>query len=139
MKPTTLAARIKLANSTLLVDGKLEDIGEFFTPDYVVHFSHAAPARGQAVVREALGRINVAFPRLRVKVEILVEGGKRIAWLRTLSGMQEGPYKGFPAGNRRIVWRELVTSEFRDGLIAEEWIVTDLAEQLLLSRKRRGQ
>jgi predicted ester cyclase len=138
MKPTTLATRIRLANSTLLAKGKLKDIAAFFTTDYVVHFSHAAPARGHAVIREALGRINAAFPRLRVKVEILVESGKRIACLRTLSGVQKGPYKGFPAGNRRIVWRELVTSEFREGLIAEEWIVTDLAEQLLLSRKRRG-
>lgn len=29
----------------------------------------------------------------------------------------------------------MVTSRFRDGLIAEEWVVTDLAERLLLSRK----
>jgi predicted ester cyclase len=138
MKRTTLAARIKAANSTLLAKGRIEAIGEFFAPDYAVHFSDAAPARGHAVIREALDRLKGAFPRLRVKVEILVENEQRIAWLRTLSGLQQGAYKGFPAGRKRVVWRELVTSEFRDGLIAEEWIVTDLAEQLLLSRKRQG-
>jgi predicted ester cyclase len=137
MKRTTLAARIRAANSALLVKGRLEAIGEFFAPDYAVHFSDAAPARGHAVVREALGRLQRAFPRLRVKVEILVESERRVAWMRILSGLQQGAYKGFPAGHKRVVWRELVTSEFRDGLITEEWIVTDLAEQLLLSRKRR--
>ena len=30
----------------------------------------------------------------------------------------------------------MVTSRFRDGLIAEEWLITDLAERLLLARKR---
>ena len=29
----------------------------------------------------------------------------------------------------------MVTSQFRDGLIEEEWFVTDLAERLLLGRK----
>ena len=32
--------------------------------------------------------------------------------------------------------REMVTSRFRDGLIAEDWFLTDLAERLLLARKR---
>jgi hypothetical protein len=36
---------------------------------------------------------------------------------------------------RRIVWRDMVTSRFRDGLIAEEWAISDLAERLLLARK----
>jgi len=31
----------------------------------------------------------------------------------------------------------MVTSRFRDGLIAEDWLITDLAERLLLARKRR--
>lgn len=138
MKRTTLAARIKAANSSLLAKGRLEDIGEFFATNYVVHYSHAAPAQGYTVIREALGRLKSAFPRLRVKVEILVESDRRIGWVRTLSGLQQGAYKGFPAGHKRVVWRESVTSEFRDGLIVQEWIVTDLAEQLLLSRKPRG-
>lgn len=137
MKRTTLERRIKAANSVLLTKGKMEDIGEYFAPDYAVHYGAAAPARGHAAIREALGRIKAAFPRLRVKVEILVASERRIAWIRTLSGVQRAAYKGFPGEGKRVVWRELVTSEFRDGLIAGEWVVTDLAEQLLLSRKRR--
>jgi hypothetical protein len=30
----------------------------------------------------------------------------------------------------------MITSEFRDGLIAEEWAVSDLEGRLLIARKR---
>lgn len=42
---------------------------------------------------------------------------------------------GFPATGRPIVWRDMLTTQFRDGLISEEWAVSDLAERLLLARK----
>jgi predicted ester cyclase len=34
-----------------------------------------------------------------------------------------------------VQWSDQVISEIEDGRIAEEWLVTDLAEQLLLARK----
>jgi predicted ester cyclase len=43
---------------------------------------------------------------------------------------------GFPATGHRILWRDMVTSRFEDGYIAEEWVVTDQVERLLLARKR---
>jgi predicted ester cyclase len=42
---------------------------------------------------------------------------------------------GFPATGRRVVWRDMIVSRFVDGVIAEDWVVTDLAERLLLARK----
>ena len=77
-----------------------------------------------------------AFADLKVEVDILVESKDRIAWHRTLRATHKGNFKGFPATGRLIVWRDMVTSRFRDGLIAEEWLITDLAERLLLARKR---
>jgi len=40
-------------------------------------------------------------------------------------------------GKTPLRLRDLVTSRFRDGLIAEDWLIADLAEGLLLARKRR--
>lgn len=133
---TSLASKIQAANSTLIADGKLDAIGEFFTPDYVAHATDHDAALGHDGVRSVLGTYQRAFPHLQVEVEILVERGDRVAWQRTLRGTHDGPFKGFPASGREIVWRDMVTSRFRDGLIAEEWFVTDLAERLLLSRKK---
>ena len=131
----SLASKIQAANSTLIANDNLDAIGEFFTPDYVAHGTGQDLA-GHGAIRRFLGMLRRAFPDLQIEVEILVEGKDRVAWQRTLRGTHKGDYKGFPACGRRIVWRDMVTSRFRDGLIAEDWVITDLAERLLRARKR---
>ena len=130
-----LAQKIEAANSELLTNGRLDAIGEFFAKDYVAHGTDGG-MKGQAAIRRFLGMYRRAFPELQVEVEILVQAKDRVAWQRTLRATHKGDYKGFPATGRRIVWRDMVVSRFRDGLIAEDWVITDLAERLLLSRKR---
>ena len=132
----SLASRIQAANSALIAGGKLDAIGEFFTPDYVAHLTEQDMAGGHGAIRRFLGMLQRGFPDLQVEVEILLEGKDRVAWQRTLRGTHQGDYMGFPATGRQLVWRDMFTSRFRDGLIAEDWVVTDLAERLLLARKR---
>ena len=132
----SLASNIQEANSALIANGELEAVGEFFTPDYVAHLTDQDMVGGHAAIRRVLGMYQHAFPVLHVEVEILVEGKDRVAWQRTLHGTHQGEFMGFPACGREIVWRDMVTSRFRDGLIAEDWFITDLAERLLLARKR---
>jgi steroid delta-isomerase-like uncharacterized protein len=132
----SLASKIQAANSALIANGNLDAIAEFFTPDYVAHLTDQNMAGGHDAIRKILDMYRRAFPDLQVKVEILVEGKDRVAWQRTLRATHQGDFKGFPATGRPIVWRDMVTSRFRDGLIAEDWLITDLAERLLLARKR---
>ena len=132
----SLASKIKAVNSALIADGNLDAVGEFFTPDYVAHVTDEDMDLGHGGIRRVLGMYQRAFPDLQVEVEILVEGKDRVAWQRTLRGTHQGDFKGFPPSGRPIVWRDMVTSQFRDGLIAEDWFITDLAERLLLARKR---
>lgn len=132
----SLASKIEAANSALMAKGQIDAIGEFFTPDYVAHLTDQDMTGGHDAIRKVLGMYRRAFPNLQVDVEILVEARDRVAWQRTLRGSHQGDFKGFPATGRRIVWRDMVTSRFRNGLIAEDWFITDLAERLLLSRKR---
>lgn len=130
------ASNIKNANSTLLVDGNLDAIGEFFADDYIVHITDGDFAGGPALVRQSLGLYLKAFSERQVEVQVLVESEDRIAWQRTVRAMHNGSFKGFPASGRPIVWRDMVVSRIRGGLIAEEWLTTDLAERLLLERHR---
>lgn len=132
----SFSSKIRAANQTLVVKCEHEAIGEFFTSDYVVHLTGRDVAGGHTLVREFLQLYQRAFPKLKVEVEILAEEGDRVAWQRTLRGKQHGAFKGFPPSGRTIVWRDVITSKFRDGLIAEEWVISDLAEQLLFSRKK---
>jgi steroid delta-isomerase-like uncharacterized protein len=131
----SLASKIQAANSVLIANGNLDAIGEFFTPDYVAHGTDQ-DMRGHDAIRRFLGMLQRSFPDLQVEIEILVEGTDRVAWQRTLRATHKGDFKGFPATGRPIVWRDMITSRFRDGLIAEDWVITDLAERLLLARKR---
>lgn len=131
-----LGEKIKAANAALLTEGRPDAVADFFAADYTVHLTDGALSGGHEAVRGAVAQLRRAFPSLRVEVEILVEHGDRVAWQRTLSGVQQGAFQGFPATARPVRWREQVTSRFHDGLIAEEWLVSDLAERLLRARKK---
>jgi steroid delta-isomerase-like uncharacterized protein len=129
-------SKIKAANSTLIIQNDLDAVGEFFAPDYVVHLTGQCMDLGHDGVRRILRMYRRAFGDLQIEVEVLVAAKDRVAWLRTFRATHKGDFKGFPATGRAIVWREMVTSRFRDGLIAEDWLITDLAERLLRARKR---
>jgi len=131
----TNMATIEAANSALIVKGNLNEVAEFFTADYVAHVTGRHLAGGHDVVRRIVRTYLRAFSDIEVEIAILVKAKNRIAWQRTLRAKQTGAFKGFPATNRLVIWRDMITSEFRDGLIAEDWVVTDLAERLLLARK----
>jgi predicted ester cyclase len=76
-----------------------------------------------------------AFTELSVDVVVLLESSEFVAWQRTIRATHSGAFKGFPGTSQPIVWREMVVSRFVGKLIGEEWVVSDLAERLLLARK----
>lgn len=131
----TKKAIIEAANLAVLVNGNLHEVGNYFTADYVAHVTGQDFSGGHDVVKKIVRTYRRAFSEIEVQIDILVKTSHRLAWQRTLRAKQTGPFKGFPATNRIIVWHDMIISEFRDGLIAEDWVVTDLAEKLLLSRK----
>lgn len=126
---------IRAANRMLIVDGETDAVDTFFAAGYVGHLTEQE-VRGHDAIRSVVVMYRRAFPDVQVEVEILAVAGDRIAWQRTLRGTQLGAYRGFPATGRPTVWRDMAVSRLEDGLIAEEWVVTDLAERLLLARKR---
>jgi predicted ester cyclase len=136
LQKRSLAVTIRTANRLLLVEKRLDAIGDFFTPGYVVHLTDRDMTGGYATVRKFLEALQRAFPDLRVVTRVFVESGNRVAWQRTLRGTHEGAFQGFPPTGRRIVWRDMLTSRFRGNRIAEDWAISDLAERLLLARKR---
>jgi predicted ester cyclase len=129
-------SKIKAANRTLIAEGNTDAVGEFFTADYVAHATDQE-IRGNGAIRKWVLDLKRAFPDLQVEVDLLVEAKDRLAWQRTLQGSQQGSFRGFPATGRRMIWRDMVVSRFRDELIAEDWVVTDIVERLLRARKRR--
>lgn len=133
--PRSLAPLIRAANARLIGAGELDAVGEFFTPDYVAHLTGGDMQGGHDAIRRFVGKLRRAFPGLTVEVEVLCESKDRVSWCRTLRGTHKRAHEGFPATGRALVWRDMFTSRCEDGRIAEEWVVTDLAERLLRARK----
>ena len=129
----TLADCILAANEELLNKGNASAAAEFFAPTYVVHLTDQ-DVRGRRFVKGFVKELRRAFPDLRVEVNVLVSEGNRVAWQRTLRATHQADFKGFPASGRTILWRDMVVSRFEDGMIAEEWAISDLAEHLLAAR-----
>lgn len=137
MKPS-LSPKIAMANAALLERGEARAIADYFSPDYVAHVTDEDLAGGHALIRRIVALYQKAFGDIATTLDILVEQGDRVAWQRTIRATHKGAFKGFPATNRRMVWREMVVSRFENSLIVEEWFITDLAERLLLARKSPG-
>jgi predicted ester cyclase len=132
----SLSQIIHDANAKLMAGGKLNEVENYFTKDYIVHLTNRTLSGGHSTVHSVLSAMMQAFSNIEIQVEVLLEGGDRISWQRTMTATHSGAFKGFPASGRKIVWRDMVVSQFEGSLIKEEWLSTDLAEQLLLSRKR---
>ncbi|MDF1799964.1 MAG: ester cyclase [Planctomycetota bacterium] len=130
------ADRIHAAHAALFGSKDMDAIGDFFADDYVAHVTGRDMTGGHAFLRRFLGMLHGAFFDLEVEVQILLEGEHRIAWQRTLKGTHTGAFLGFPPSGRQLVWRDMATTRFQDGLIAEDWTISDLAERLLLASKR---
>ncbi len=132
----SLASKIEAANSALIAEGNLDAVGDFFTTDYVAHLTDQDMTGVTMRFEDSSACIGVPSPISRSRSRFSWKAKDRVAWQRTLRATHQGDFKGFPATGRPIVWRDMVTSRFRDGLIAEDWVITDLAERLLLARKR---
>lgn len=110
---------IQSANEALFHQGQVDRVGEFFATSY-------GGGGGQEVIREFVTDLRTAFPDLRIEVEILVQNGDRIAWIRRARGTHEAAYRGVPATGRELTWRSMIVSRVEGGLIAEEWSVSNL-------------
>lgn len=131
--PQSLADTIRNANQVILVEGTLAALADFFTEEFVAHGTDA-DLEGITGLRRFVDSLQQAFSERRVEVEILVESADRVAWQRTIRAVHSGSFTGFPATGRQVVWRDMVVSRFDGGKIAEDWVVTDLAERLLRAR-----
>lgn len=126
---------IQQANETLIQNRNLDAISQFFSPSYVAHVGRKDFVGGHQVVRRMLRSHFRAFEQIQVEIDVLIGASSRITWRRFWQGIHAAPYRGFPPSGKLVRWNDLVTTEIQNGLIVREWLVTDLAEKLLLASK----
>ena len=124
--------QIKNSNYQLIEQGNLDAVDKFFSAEYVAHAGDK-DYKGHDFIKRFDKQIRTALPDISVmKVEFLVNAGNTIAWQRTLHGTHKSNMMGIPPSEKKIIWNEMVVSRFEGDKITEEWVVSELAGQLLL-------
>jgi steroid delta-isomerase-like uncharacterized protein len=97
-------------------------------PDIVIHYAEMPePVHGRETWQQGYELMRRAFPDLHARVDDIVAADDNVALRLTLSGTHQGDFQGIQASGRTIGY---VSHEFyrvADGLIAEEWICSDMA------------
>lgn len=128
--------QIKLANAHLIGQGNIGSIESFFSHDYVAH-SGEKSFKGHKFIKQFVGQLRKTIPDIRIlNVEFLSQTSNTITWQRTLIGTHKVNIKGIPASNRKVKWTEMIVSRFDKGKIAEDWLVSELAGELMLQYGR---
>ncbi len=124
-------AQIKYAVEQLIGQGNLDVINSAFTTDYIA-YAENKEYKGQEFIKQFSKLLRTSIPDIKVlKVEILIEENDSISWQRTLQGTHKKNMMGIPPSNKTVKWNEMVVSRFEGDKIAEEWIVSELAGQLM--------
>ena len=98
---------------------------QWLTDDFVSHAAGAAEPTDLATYRDEIAGYLGGFTEIRHVIREMVAEGDRVAALIDISMRHSGEFAGVPATNRTVHVSEMLIFRFRDGRIAEEWIMFD--------------
>lgn len=131
-------------NETLLINiakqifeqANVEIVETVFASDYLVHDGKKVYVGSQFVIK-FIRQLRSALPDLKItEIKILCQSEKTVTWQRSFCGTHKLAFRGIPASMKKVNWHEIVVTRFEENVIAEEWLVSNLAFQLLLKQKR---
>lgn len=125
--PDTNIALVRAAFDELNA-GDLDACMTRLAPNFVINYAEVPePLHGRDVWRQGVEMMKRAFPDLHARIDDIVAAQDRVALRLTLAATHTGEFQGVAATGRTV---EYVSHEFyriADGLIAEEWICSDMA------------
>lgn len=120
----------------LFEQGDVEIVDSSFVEGYVAHDGDKKHS-GQKFVKQFIGKLRLAIPDLKIeKIEFLSQTEETLTWQRSFSGTHKVELQGIPASMRKVKWNEIVVTRFEGEKIAEDWLVSNLAFQLMMSHKK---
>jgi len=129
--------QIEYVTKQLFEQGNVEIIDAVFVESYIAHDGVKKHA-GQKFVRQFIGKLRLAIPDIKiVKIEVLSKTENTITWQRTFSGTHKAEMQGIPASMKKLKWNEIVVTRFEGEKIAEDWVVSDLAFQLMIKQTKK--
>lgn len=127
--------QINYALDQLIGQGNFDIVDTVFSVSYKAH-SGDKTFGGHKFIKQYAKQVRTAIPDIKIQnVELLTQTDNILTCQRTFSGTHKGDMKGIPASNKKVKWHEIVVSRFDKGKIIEEWVVSDMAFQLMLKLK----
>lgn len=119
----------------LVILGDISIIEESFSESYTAHAGDKT-FNGHKFIKNYTSQIRKSISNIKlINFTVLSENNNLITWQRSFSGTHIKQLKGIPASNKKIKWYEIVVSKIENKKIVEEWLVSDLAFQLMVKHK----
>ena len=100
-------------------------------PGLIIHLAELPePRQGHEAWRQGFEMMRRAFPDLQAHIEDIVAAGDKVAVRVRFRGTHSGEFLGIPATGRTIDYVSHEFYRFAGGLVAEEWICSDMATLL---------
>jgi predicted ester cyclase len=127
---------VKNTVDQLLGQGNFDIVDSVFSVNYVAH-SGDKSYNGHKFIKQFAKQVRTALPNIKIlNIELLSQTDNILTWQRTFSGTHKADLMGIPASNKKVKWYEIVVSRFDKDKIVEEWLVSDLAFQLILKQDK---
>jgi predicted ester cyclase len=104
-----------------------EDVGDLLAPDFAFRGSLGTTAHGHAEFLEYVRSVRGSLDGYLCDIiECVTEEPRAFARMR-FSGTHVAPFRGFAPTGLPVAWEGAALFTFRGGLIAELWVLGDLA------------
>jgi steroid delta-isomerase-like uncharacterized protein len=130
---TTAAANIELvrAGFEAFNGGDADQCLAFAAPDLIINLAELPePQHGHEVWRQGFELMKRAFRDLQAHVEDIFAAEDKVAVRLRFRGTHSGEFLGVPATGRSVEYVSHEIYRVDDGIIAEEWICSDMASLL---------
>lgn len=128
-------AIVKQALNQLFEIGDMPLVNTFFDENYVAHAGEKT-YYGHKFILQFAKQIRTAIPDIKIiNLQILSDSNDVLTIQKTFSGTHQSSLKGIPPSGKKVKWYEISVVKFRNDKIIEEWVVSDLAAQLMLKLK----
>lgn len=121
---------VELLRSTVeaLNAGDLETCMARMEPEFIINIAGVPRRTGIDTWKFGVDYFKKAFPDMKAKVEDAFGSGDRVALRMTFTGTHAGEFQGIPATGRTVTYESNELYRVNEnGLIAEEWICSDMA------------
>lgn len=128
-------ALLKNTIDQLLIKGNYDITVSVFSENYVAH-SGDKTYTGHAFVRQFARQVRKAIPDIRLRsIDLLSETDRVLSWQKSFTGTHKASLMGIPSSGKKVKWHEISVTRFDGDKIEEEWVMSDLAFQLMLKNK----